>query len=207
MKDLKAALPPKELFDLRQPEAAQLATQTKEHIKQFPDRLTSPFSSIAVMQPHLKWNLIVAYKRTTYAILSAPKMLDANLAKLMAFCEGDDIKNMIMLSERGRAQLGALVTEDRRYADFILSINKNLHLLLPHLIRLSAWSEAWLKEHFEKSDDRKGDSDSDDNDSEAGAVIRKWRRERLPRPFSALPVSKLQASMVLYTLTGTDFIT
>ena len=204
VKDLKATLPPKELFDLRQQEAAQLATQTKEHIKQFPDRLTKVLSvRIAVMQPHLKWNLIGALaRRTTYAILSAPKSLDVNLTKLMAFCKEDGIKNMIMqLVAEERTQLGALVTEDRRYADFMLSINKNLHLLLPHLIRLSAWSEAWLKEHFddEKSDDKKGESD--DNDSEAGAEIRKWRRERLPRPFSALPVSKLQASMVLYTLT------
>ena len=113
--------------------------------------------------------------------------------------------------------LGNLVSANRRGRPFIKQFNKGtIYVLLPHVMRLSSWSERWLDEHFsiEKDDQSKTVPATEDevqqtptctrDDVSIVVEVRRWSRSRLPKPCTALPIAQLKASMVLYICTEVE---
>lgn len=198
----KEHLPEKVLFDLRQQETCQLEMHTVEHIQTFPERLAHAMCvRVAEATPQLKWKAVdLLGKRAAAYALCCPTQLGAEDAALRKCGEGSDAAFAAACTERAR--LGDLVSVARSGKPFVQQFNnKTLHLLLPHLMRLSAWSEEWLDAHFAAR--REGESTATDDDDPVGDV-RRWARSRLPKPCTALPIAKLKAAMVLYCCTEVE---
>ena len=210
-------LPDKILFDLRQQETSQLETHTIEHLETFPDRLVHVMRvRVAEAAPHLKWTDVdVLGKHAANYALSCPTYLEKAEAKLRACGDGAEIAFAFACTER--VALGNLVNANRRGRPFIKQFNKGtIHALLPHVMRLSLWSERWLDEHFstEKDGQSKTVSATEDevqhtttctrDDLSIVVEVRRWSRSRLPKPCTALPIAQLKASMVLYTCTEVE---
>jgi hypothetical protein len=104
-----------------------------------------------------------------------------------------------------RAAMGELVTGNRSGKPFMKQFSKRtLYTLLPHMIRLSEWSERWLEAHFAERTSTGSQCPGDEYEEDTIKRVSLWHRSRLPKPFSALPVAKLQAAMVLYCRTEVE---
>ena len=197
-------LPEKVLFDLRQQETAQLETHTIEHLETFPDRLLHVMRvRIAEAMPHLKWSVIEALgKRAATYALSCPTHLATAESAIHVCGDGADATLVIACEER--ASMGDLVAASRGDKPFLKQFTKKtIYLLLPHLIRLSAWSEQWLDARCLASTDEGADENAAEDDAPVEAP-RRWRRSRLAKPCSALPIAQLKAAMVLYCCTEVE---
>ena len=195
-------LPEKVLFDLRQQETCQLEMHTVEHIESFPERLVHTMCvRVAKATPQLKWKAVEALgKRAAAYALCCPTQLAAEEVALRKCGEGAD--EAFAAASTERAKLGDFVSVARSGKPFMKQFSKKtLHLLLPHLMRLSAWSEEWLGAHFAAR--REGESKATDDDDPVGDV-RRWPRNRLPKPCTALPIAQLKAVMVLYCCTEVE---
>ncbi len=194
------ALPEKVLFDLRQQETAQLETHTVEHLETFPERLLHALTArVADAAPHLTWAAVeaLASRALAYAT-SCPTQLGAAETALRACGDGADVAFALACAER--AALGELVDVVRNGRPFLHQFSKKtIHRLLPHLMRVSEWSERWLTAHHSQS----ADESTTDDDASVGDV-RRWPRSRLPRPCTALPIAQLKAAMVLYCCTEVE---
>ena len=197
-------LPEKVLFDLRQQETAQLETHTIAHIESFPERMSHVIRvRIAEAMPHLKWSAIetLGKRAATYA-LSCPTHLATAESAIHACGDGADAALAIACAER--ASMGHLVTTSRGDKPFVKQFTKKtIHQLLPHVIRLSAWSEQWLDARCLASTDEGSDANASEDDAPVEAP-RRWRRCRLAKPCSALPIAQLKAAMVLYCCTEVE---
>ena len=197
-------LPDKVLFDLRQQETAQLETHTIEHLETFPERLIHVMRvRIAEAMPHLKWPAIEALgKRAATYVLSCPTRLLTAASAIHACDDGADVALAIARAER--ALMGDLVAASRGDKPFVKQFTKKtFHLLLPHLIRLSEWSEQWLDARGLTPTDERRDENANEDDVLVEAP-RRWRRSRLAKPCSALPIAQLRAAMVLYCCTEVE---
>ena len=202
LRDVSFALPKGVLFDLRQQEGSQFETHAVEHLESFPDRLLHVLTvQIADGLPDLQWKQVdVLAERARKFVLTDPAGIQASREAIVKCEKGGDYT--ISVANSHRVALGELVSKERK-CTFIKQFNKKtIHDLLPHMIRLSKWSEEWLDQHFEERKDKDA-SDEEDADAVVNDV-RKWRRCRLAKPFSALPVAKLQQAMVIYTFTEVD---
>ena len=199
-------VPEKVPFDLRQQETRQMKTQTLEHIQLFQNRLQHVMMvKIAEANPSLKWKVIDSMtKHALKCTLSQPTELQKKKDALAEASPGKHVSERVLeLVDEERMQLGELVSTANAN-DFSSKKGlpeKRLRLLLPHLMRLSRWSEEWLERHFGASDTVNESRINEDDDGEAGKEVRKWSRKRLAKPFSVLPVCKLQAANLLYTYT------
>jgi hypothetical protein len=197
-------LPEKVPFDLRQQETAQLETHTIEHLETFPDRLLHVMRvRIAEAMPHLKWSAIEALgKRAATYALSCPTHLSTAESAIHACGDGADAALVIACEER--ASMEDLVAASRGDKPFLKQFTKKtIYLLLPHLIRWSEWSEQWLDARCLASTDEGGDENAAEDDTPVEAP-RRWRRSRLAKPCSALPIAQLKAAMVLYCCTEVE---
>ena len=195
-------LPEKVLFDLRQQETAQLETHTIEHLETFPDRLLHVMRvRIAEAMPRLKWSAIEALgKRAATYALSCP----THLATAESAISGDGADATLVIAREERASMGDLVAASRGDKPFLKQFTKKtIYLLLPHLIRWSKWSEQWLDARCLASTDEGGDEIAAEDDAPVEAP-RLWRRSRLAKPCSALPIAQLKAAMVLYCCTEVE---
>ena len=200
-------LPEKVLFDLRQQETAQLETHTIEHLETFPERRIHVMRvRIAEAIPHLKWSAIEALgkRAATYVyVLSCPTRRLLTAASAIHACDdGADVTLAIAHAER--ALMGDLVVASRGDKPFVRQFTKKtFHLLLPHLIRLSEWSEQWLDARCLTSTDERRDDAANEDDAPVEAP-RRWHRSRLAKPCSALPIAQLRAAMVRYCCTKVE---
>jgi hypothetical protein len=196
-------LPEKVLFDLRQQETAQLETHAVEHVSAFPQRLLRVLTvRIAETVPHLSWSEIDALARHAVAYAtSCPTKLAAAETALRASSDAAAAELTLELAVAERTELGELVSTARGGKPFERQFSKKtIHCLLPHLIRLSEWSERWLEAHFSTS----SEEGASDEDNVSVGDARRWSRSRLPRPSTALPVAQLKAAMVLYCCTEVE---
>ena len=198
----KVELPPPVYFDLRQQETAQMAVQAKEHTKEFPTRLQPVFEvKLAKALPSLQWKDVERIARIMLQYtLCAPSELCGFQKALEAAC-GQHRKVALSIVDKERLVLGEVVSRGRRY----VTAQNTLHHLVPHMIRLSSWSEEWLDEHFGERQEHMTEESNmasfgTDEEDDVG-IVRKWRRSRLPKSFSALPISSLQAAHVFYAYT------
>ena len=185
--------------DLRMQEGALMATQTIEYLGTFYSRLRRKLNvQIASLCPKLDWKQVdsVTTKATNYVFCS-PSREEALLSELVN-ATSLDVNALENIVREERQLMSALVKEGRDAKSWIASMKDNeLYKLMPHMIRISAWSEEWLQKHFGLRE-LENEEKTDFIDKESG---RTWNKQRLPKTFSALPISKLQAAMVLYTAT------
>ena len=209
-----ACMPEAVNVDLRMQEAATMATQTAEYLRTFYDRMRRKLNvQIASLCTNLGWEQIdsITRKVVNYVFCSpsVETTLRRELAALVTVVDVDsDVHQAIEdVAREERENMGSLVTETRDGKSWLnYTKDDELYKLLPHMLRISSWSEQWLRDHFgdttserplsEESGDHAHERDDDD-----GGARRRWSKRRLPKPFSALPISKLQAAMVLYTAT------
>ena len=195
-------LPKGVLFDLRQQEGSQFETHAIEYLEAFPERLLRVLNvQIAERLPSLKWKQVDALaKHANSFVLSDPSNIQRAAEAIGKCGEGADVA--LTIAQTQRDALGDLVANERK-CNFMKQFNKKtIHKLLPHMIRLSRWSEEWLSRHFEERKEKE-ESEEEDEDATTGEV-RRWRRCRLAKPFSILPVAQLQPGMVMYTFTEVD---
>ena len=220
--DWREALPQKELFDLRQQVAVQMATNAKEHLLQFRERLHAFL--VAELAPHAP-SLSSASLRSigwkaVEAALSAPSVTTERLSTLEASLPASARAAAVGRIEVERLRLGTLAQEasasgaKRRRDDAvesdaqrILRTSERLAALLPHLQRYSVAAQRKGEEEEEASASSDDVSDEDaDAIAARPAVVggRRFRRCERPKPFMLLPLSKLRPEMVLYTFTEVD---
>ena len=162
-------IPEKGLFDLRQQEAVQMATQSKEHLLQFPDRLEKVIAvRLAEAFSALTWTEVDKItKMVKWAILCDPRKLDGYLEKIKASADKEVVDFALGVVEEERMHLGELVQKERRFYDFEKSVKGNTEQLLPHLLRLSKWSEEWMDTHF-----KSGKEQSEEEEEERERLVK-----------------------------------
>ena len=217
----RRALPRKELFDLRQQVAVQMATNAKEHLLQFRERLHAFLvAELARLAPSLSSAAMrsIGWKAVE-AALSSPSAVAEPLSALEASLPASARTAAIDCIEAERRQLQTLAQEanasgaKRRRDDAvesevqcILRTSNRLGALLPHLQRYSVAAQRRREE--EDASASSGDESEDDDTAIAtrSATVgsRRRRRSEQPKPFTLLPLSKLRPEMVLYTFTEVD---
>jgi hypothetical protein len=224
LKHLKQAVPERVPVMARQQECNTMAVATCEHIKAFPDRV---LATLTVKVTNILWNLdgdLRCVQKAAAAarghVLDAPK--DASEAALRAKLLGAGVTArqataIVLMSRAERLLLGDLTASPdyRNRWSYVVKSSKHCWQLVVHLKRYSAYMSEFMKNEFmlppEEGGGDGGGEAEEEEEEEASATEeplpseqRKWTRYRKPRPFTVLPVFKLQASMMYYGYTEVE---
>ena len=213
-------------FDLRQQEAVTMATQTTEYLETFYFKVRHKLNvEIASGCPMMSRKDVDMIARTaaTY-VFSVPSVSVDKRGELLQSmkhmdCESKDL--VCRIADEERLAMGELVNQgtprEKKINSWLQCLKKDeLYQLLPHMIRISTWSERWLEHHFgplnptslmlllddcDDNDDAEDVTQKEDEKQMCDVSGRKWSKRHLAKPFSILPISRLQPAMVLYTAT------
>ena len=224
LQNLRQAVPERVPVMARQQECNTMAVAACEHTKAFPHRV---MATMTVKVTNIIWNLhgdLRCVQKAAEAarghVLDAPKQASeaALRAKLLKAGvtprEADDI---VLMSREERCLLGDLAasTDYMKRWSYVFKCNKLCWQLVVHLKRYSAYMSEFMQNEFmlppEQGGGDGGIEEEEVEEDEASATEeplpseqRKWTRYRKPRPFTVLPVFKLQASMMYYGFTEVE---
>ena len=202
----------------RQQECNALMVATLQHFCSFRDRLVR---YTRVLATQILWdtlsdakNAVDVSKVMSNFILGDPEHanVDALRQKLLAISSNDAAADALSkAAEHERTLLGALVsgaTTERWFAS--QSKQKHAYRLVPHLIRYSSFMTHVLQTEFgtasseDVDDDAEVDNEHGEEEQSSLSTSKKWTKDRTPRPFTILPITKLRASMAYYGYTEVD---
>jgi len=208
---------------MRNRECDGLAVATVEHLRSFPSRLER---YLRVFATEMLWedrrdtsfSVKVAKIICGYVLSSQPngESLRTGLVESLGECDLVDFLENHAMEER--AELGDLVEEGESnwyYVTrkmFCKEKSDNVAAVLPHLIRYSKYMSQVQKQEFGEKrqrtrlaqDEEEYESDTEEENAvclPCSSVCGKWTRNTTPRPFSVLPIWKLQPCMAMFTWT------
>ena len=201
----------------RQQEAVTMATQTKEYLETFPHRVRRKLAVeiASACSSMLQKDVDTLATRSCTYVFCYKSMSSKKRDEIfddMSHVEPEDKEKVLRIADDERRSMDDLVKDDdtipptttvnqKRTSWFPSLMKQESHKLLVHMIRISTWSEKWLERHFEAST-LSLPIDDDDDEREVKEVVdksgRKWSKKNLPKPFSVLPICKLQPAMVFF---------
>ena len=225
LENLRQAVPERVPVMTRQQECNTMAVAACEHTKAFTHRV---LATMTVKVTNILWNLEGDLRCVQKAAAAAQRhVLDtpteasevALRAKLLgAGVTARQATAIVLMSREERCLLGDLAAspDHKKRWSYVVKSNKLCWQLVVHLKRYSAHMSEFMEKEFmlpreEGGGDGGGGADEEEEAEEASATEeplpseqRKWTRYRKPRPFTVLPVFKLQASMMYYGYTEVE---
>ena len=210
--NLRSCVPDRCPVMLRFKECEEMGTATEQHLGSFSDRVEAfvCFRAAEILGPNKDALAEAMGKRIKRFVLADPENanhtdLESDLEKLGS--AADERRALKELAEGERNVLGRLVdSEDARERWFYVAKSKKQKWkFVEHLVRYSTYMSKevrcnqLLRRQLQQNLETEASGDAVDETIHPG--LRTWSHGTKPRPFSVLPIYKLQACSVYYGYT------